>query len=149
MSEYTTVVLAALAAVVLIAAILYFAFHLRLERWKRDHTKEARRDAVQRSQAATLGKVYEHLIPYLPDFRWNPKDARFLGSPVDFLVFDGLSEGHVRAVVFVEIKTGTSSLNARERLVRDAVVGRRVEWHQLNLPDVRTSEPGEVRRSGV
>jgi predicted Holliday junction resolvase-like endonuclease len=138
MSANTTLVLAALMAVILLAATLYFAFHLRFERWKRDHTREARRDAVQRSQAATLGKVYEHLIPYLPDFRWNPKDARFLGAPVDFLVFDGLSEGHVRAIIFVEVKTGTSTMNARERLVRDAVTGRRVEWQQLNLPGVRT-----------
>lgn len=137
MSADTTVVLASLAAVVLLAAIFYLAFHLRFERWKRDHTKEARRDAVQRSQAVTLGKVYEHLIPYLPDFRWNPKDARFIGTPVDFLIFDGLSEGHVRAIVFVEVKTGTSTMNARERQVRDAVTGQRIEWHQLNLPDVR------------
>lgn len=137
MSATTTVLLAALLAVVLIVTILYFAFHLRFERWKRDYTKEVRRDAVHRSQAATLGKVYEHLIPYLPDFRWNPKDARFIGTPVDFLIFDGLSEGHVRAVVFVEVKTGTSSMNARERQVRDAIVAHRVEWHQLTLPDVR------------
>ena len=137
MSANTTVVLAALAATIFFAATCYFAFHLRFERWKRDHTKEARRDAVHRSQAVTLGKVYEHLIPYLPDFRWNPKDARFIGTPVDFLVFDGLSEGHLRAIVFVEVKTGTSSMSVRERQVRDAVLGQRVEWQQLNLPDVR------------
>ena len=137
MSANTTVVLAALAAAIFFAATCYFAFHLRFERWKRDHTREARRDAVHRSQAVTLGKVYEHLIPYLPDFRWNPKDARFIGTPVDFLVFDGLSEGHLRAIVFVEVKTGTSSMSVRERQVRDAVLGQRVEWQQLNLPDVR------------
>lgn len=137
MSANTTVVLAALAAAIFFAATCYFAFHLRFERWKRDHTKEARRDAVHRSQAVTLGKVYEHLIPYLPDFRWNPKDARFIGTPVDFLVFDGLSEGQLRAIVFVEVKTGTSSMSVRERQVRDAVLGQRVEWQQLNLPDVR------------
>jgi predicted Holliday junction resolvase-like endonuclease len=37
----------------------------------------------------TFGKVTEHFIPDLPDFAYNPKDARFLGSPVDFIVFDG------------------------------------------------------------
>lgn len=137
MLENTTVALAAIIAVVLLAATFYLAFHLRFERWKRDHTKAARRDAVHRSQATTLGKVYEHLIPYLPDFRWNPKDARFIGTPVDFLIFDGLSEGQVRAIVFVEVKTGTASLSARERQVRDAVNGQRVEWQQLDLPDVR------------
>jgi len=137
MPENATVVLAALVAVILLSSISYLAFYLRFERWKRDHTKEARRDAVQRSQAATMGKVYEQLIPYLPDFRWNPKDARFIGTPVDFLVFDGLSEGQVRAVVFVEVKTGTSAMTTRERQVRDAIRGQRVEWQQLSLPEVR------------
>jgi predicted Holliday junction resolvase-like endonuclease len=44
------------------------------------------------------------------------------------VVFDGLCEGHVKRVVFVEIKTGTSSLSGRERLVRAAVHAGRVEW---------------------
>jgi predicted Holliday junction resolvase-like endonuclease len=38
----------------------------------------------------------EHLIPFLPEFRYNLQDAKFigfLGSPV---VFDGLSEGQLR-----------------------------------------------------
>ena len=131
------VVLVAIAAVAVISTVLYFVFWLRFERWKRDHSQAVRRDAVQRSQAVTLGKVYEHLIPYLPDFRWNPKDARFIGTPVDFLVFDGLSEGELRAIVFVEVKTGSSSLTPRERQVRDAVLARQVEWHQLHLPEVR------------
>jgi predicted Holliday junction resolvase-like endonuclease len=90
-----------------------------------------RLDAVQRSQAVTAGKVYEQLVPYLPDFPFNPKDVRFLGTPVDLVVFDGLSEGAVRRIVFVEVKTSTSDLSTRERRVRDAVYARRVEWSEL------------------
>lgn len=137
MPANAVLILGGALVLLVLAAALYFWFHLRFERWKRDHTKEVRRDAVQRSQAVTLGKVYEHLIPYMPDFRWNPKDARFVGTPVDFLVFDGLSDGAVRAVVFVEVKTGSSSMNPRERQVRDAVLEKRVEWQQLSMPDVR------------
>ena len=137
MSTNIVEILTGAAVLLVLAGILYLSFLLRFERWKRDHTKEARRDAVQRSQAVTLGKVYEHLIPYMPDFRWNPKDARFVGTPVDFLVFDGLSEGQVKAVVFVEVKTGSSTMNPRERQVRDAIINRRVEWQQLAMPDVR------------
>jgi predicted Holliday junction resolvase-like endonuclease len=76
----------------------------------------------------TTGKVIEQLAPHLPGFPLNPRDARFLGSPVDFVVFDGLEAGDVRRVVFVEIKTGGAALSGRERLVREAVRERRVEW---------------------
>jgi len=60
-----------------------------LQQWEFDAERDIRRDAVDRSQAVTVGKVTEHIAPYLPDFGYNPKDARFVGSPVDFVVFDG------------------------------------------------------------
>lgn len=99
--------------------------------WKARYTRMLRLDAVQRSQAVTAGKVYEQLVPYLPGFPFDPRDVRFLGSPVDLVVFDGLSEGAVRRIVFVEVKTANADLSARERRVRDAVNARRVEWSEL------------------
>ena len=102
--------------------------------WKARYSAAIREDAVQRSQAVTAGKVHEQLIPYLPGFTYNPKDARFLGTPVDLVVFDGLAEGQVRRVVFVEIKTGGAGLSGRERQVRDVVVARAVEWAELRVP---------------
>ena len=102
--------------------------------WKARYTRMVRLDAVLRSQAVTAGKVYEQLVPLLPGFQFNPKDARFLGSPVDFVVFDGLCTGDVKRVVFVEVKTGASDLTPRERRVRDAVRNAQVEWLELRLP---------------
>ncbi|HXV85837.1 MAG TPA: Holliday junction resolvase-like protein [Gemmatimonadales bacterium] len=96
--------------------------------WRARYTRAIRRDAVERSLAVTTGKVVEQLVPYLPDFGFNPRDARFLGSPVDFVVFDGLDQGALRRVVFVEVKTGGSDLTARERLIRDVIQAGRVEW---------------------
>src|SRR3990172_7158588 len=99
--------------------------------WKARYTRSIRQDAVQRSQAVTVGKVFEQLVPYLPEFPFNPKDVRFLGSPVDFVVFDGLSDGQIRGVVFVEVKTAGSDLSTRERRVRDAVHAGRVSWREI------------------
>lgn len=101
--------------------------------WKARYTRALRRDAVARSEAVTTGKISEQLLPFLPDFPFNPRDARFLGSPVDLVVFDGLAEERVRRVVLVEVKTGTAGLTGRERLVRDAVRDGRVEWMELRL----------------
>lgn len=105
--------------------------------WRAAEEAAIREDAVKRSQSVTKGKVTEHLIPYFPDFPYNPKDARFLGSPVDLVVFDGLSDGPVREVVFIEVKTARSpSLSRREREVRDCVQDRRVSYRILQLvPD--------------
>jgi len=115
---------ALLAALVLIVVLAFLL-------WKARYTRAIRLDAVQRSLAVTTGKVYEQLVPYLPDFPFNPKDARFLGSPVDFVVFDGLSDGHITRIVFVEVKTGAADLSTRERRIRDAVQDSRVEWYEL------------------
>jgi predicted Holliday junction resolvase-like endonuclease len=48
-------------------------------------------------------------------------------------VFDGLADGEVRRIVFVEVKTGRSGLTAGERAVRMAVDGGDVEWAELRV----------------
>jgi len=118
-------------------AIGFVLAWLYAQLWKARYTRTVRRDAVRRSEAVTTGKVVEQLVPILPDFPFNPRDARFLGSPVDFVVFDGLSEGDVRRVVFVEVKTGAAQLSTRERRVRDAVEAGRVAFleHRFGPPD--------------
>jgi predicted Holliday junction resolvase-like endonuclease len=116
---------------VVIGLLIGFVYFLV---WKARHTGAIRLDAVQRSQAVTVGKVSEQLLPYLPGFRFNPKDARFLGSPVDLVVFDGLDEGELRGVWFLEVKTGNAALSGRERQIRDAILEKRVGWDELRLP---------------
>jgi predicted Holliday junction resolvase-like endonuclease len=114
-------------AIGLLIASVYFLL------WRARYTARIRADAVQRSQAVTAGKVHEQLIPYLPAFPYNPKDVRFLGSPIDLVVFDGLAEGELRGIVFLEVKTGASSLTSRERQVRDVILAREVEWAELRV----------------
>lgn len=111
----------------IVVASMYFAI------WRLRYSAAIREDAVQRSLAVTAGKVHEQLVPYLPEFGFNPKDARFLGSPVDLVIFDGLAAGHVRRVVFLEVKTGGATLTTRERQVRDVIDAREVVWAELRL----------------
>jgi len=109
--------------------------------WRARHAGAIRADAVARSLAVTVGKVSEQLVPYLPGFGYNPKDARFLGSPVDFVVFDGLDAGALRRVIFLEVKTGAAALSTRERQVRDAIESGRVAWDELRVTSKRQLNP--------
>jgi predicted Holliday junction resolvase-like endonuclease len=114
--------------------------NLSLDQWKVEAEKEIRKDAIDKSQSVTMGKMTEHMVPYLPGFGFNPSDARFIGSPIDLIVFDGLGNDEVKKIVFVEIKTGTSTLSTRERLVRGAIIEKRVEWIEMKVnlegPDI-------------
>lgn len=101
---------------------------LDFEQWKLEFEKGIRKDAAAKSQSTLVGKITEHFIPHLPEFSYNPQDARFLGSPVDFIVFDGLSEGMLRRIIFVEVKTNAGVLSTRERQIRDVIAGKSVEW---------------------
>lgn len=107
---------------------------IQFENWKKDEEKNIRTDAVKRSQSVTRGKVTECLIPFFPDFPYNPKDARFLGTPVDLIVFDGLSDDdNVQEVAFIEIKTGkTANLSKRERAVRECIKDGRVQYYTIH-----------------
>jgi predicted Holliday junction resolvase-like endonuclease len=104
---------------------------LKLNQWKEEQEKQIREDAIQRSKNVVAGKISEHFIPYLPEFGWSAKDARFIGAPIDFIVFDGLSEGQLRQIVFVEVKTNTSQLNQRERQIRDIINRGLVKFEEL------------------
>jgi len=109
------------------------------EGWKMREEEAIRSDAIRRSESVTRGKMTEHLIPFFPDFPYNPRDARFLGSPVDLIVFDGLSDEKIAEIVFVEIKTSRNpSLSRREREVRDCIDEKRVSYRMiLQVPDTR------------
>jgi predicted Holliday junction resolvase-like endonuclease len=99
--------------------------------WRMKYTRAIRRDSVQRSRATISGQVHEQLLPYLPDFPFDPKDVRFLGSPVDLIIFDGLNAGQLQRIVMVEVKTGASALTGRERQIRNVVQQGLVSWEEL------------------
>ena len=113
------------------------------ESWKKESEKEIRQDAIKKSKAVTGGKVTEHFVPFFHEFPFNPSDARFLGSPIDFVVFDGLEDDEEIDVVFIEVKTGSSSLTKRERRVRDAIREGRVSW-----TEARRKPPANLEMDG-
>ena len=117
-----------LVLLLVIAVQVYLLFRLKIREAR------IREDALSRSHSVVAGKATEHLAPLLPGFDFDPRDARFLGSPIDFIVFDGLSEGEVHEIVFVEIKTGPSAaLSTRERRVRETVDAGRVRFLEVRI----------------
>lgn len=57
----------------------------------------------------------------------------FMGKGVDYVVFDGLHEGNLRQIVFLEIKTWRSRQNNREKEIQHIVDSKRIKYEIMRL----------------
>ncbi len=132
---------------VLFVALLAFLLGRAIaERSFRDRERFARDDAVARSRATLSGQFSEQLAPYLPGFPYSPCEAKFLGKPTDFIVFEGLEGREITRVVFVEVKTGKSSLSGTERSLKRAIDAGRVAFETYRVPhDAADAAPEDAR----
>jgi predicted Holliday junction resolvase-like endonuclease len=83
------------------------------------------------TKSVNIGKNLEKISPTLKNFTWSLPDCRFLGSPIDLVTFNGLSENKITSLSFVEIKTGGARLNAHQKSVKDAVEDHKVSYKVL------------------
>lgn len=129
-----TLIIVALGLLCALLLLLLLRTKHEFEEYKKQEAKrldEARRRAVEQSRAVLGGKFAEQLTPYLPDFRYDPTEARFIGSPLDFVVFPGLAQGEPREVVFLEVKTGKSKLTPAERKLQKLIEAGKVRWELI------------------
>lgn len=96
-------------------------------------TRHIRKTAIKQSKNVISGQVHEKLAPILPNFPYNFKDLMFMGKWVDYIVFDGLHEGNLKQIVFLEIKTWRSRQNKREKEIQHTVDAKRIKYEIMRL----------------
>lgn len=118
----------------------------------KESVANARKDALKRSRAVIRGQASEHLAPYVVP-NTNPKDYRFMGNPIDFICFEGLSDvldgqsDAITSVRFVDIKTGKASLNKTQRRIRDAIKEGKVTFEIINLDNQLERQKNDTQSS--
>jgi len=112
---------------------------LKIQKQLKDELKERETELKKRKKLATekaeittkavnIGKNLEKVLPTMKDFKWIVPDSKFLGDPIDLIVFNGLSMSNVSSLSFVEVKSGNASLNKHQKSIRDAIEERRVSY---------------------
>lgn len=81
----------------------------------------------KKSSEIVLGQVTEKLVPFLDVFPYDPQQATFVGQPIDYIIF-GEDE-----ITFVEVKSGNSKLNKRQRAIRNLVNDGKVTWAEISI----------------
>lgn len=101
---------------------------------------DATKRSVNTSRAVLKGKIAEQLAPILPEFEYLPSDAKFLGDPVDYIIFDGYNafrEGQCSAdhikIVFLDVKSGKARLSAGQQAIANAIQHGRISFKTLRI----------------
>ncbi len=104
--------------------------------WQTKKMEEVVKARLKTSRAVLGGQFSEQLAPYLPGFPYHPNECRFIGKPIDFLVFTGMDQKEISEVVFVEVKSGKAkALSPQEKRLKEAVLAGKVRWEQYNVPE--------------
>ncbi len=147
MEVIALVVIIAVAAILGIFLTYYFSklkFEGKFRQWQEaeklrweEERERVRKEAITQSRAVLGGKFVEQLAPYLHEFKYDPTEAGFIGSPIDLIVFPGLASGDPEEIVIMEIKTGkTGQLTPQERKIRKLIEEGMVRWELIQ----KTSE---------
>lgn len=138
----TIVVIVSILVIVLCYFFIKWRMESRFRHWleverqvlEQERTR-IRKEAVVQSRAVLGGKFVEQMAPYLPQFNYDPTEARFIGSPIDLIVFPGLATGDPQEIVIMEIKSGRNcQLTPNERKIRQLVEDGMVRWEQIEQP---------------
>lgn len=122
---------------------LHASYQYEISEIRREHDQAltlARKRSVNTSRAVLKGKMAEQFAPHLPEFDYLPSDAKFLGDPVDYVVFSGYSdyrEGLCDAeeieVVLIDIKSGTARLTKGQQAIAQAIDDGRVRFETIHI----------------
>ena len=101
---------------------------------------QAQKRSVNTSRAVLKGKMAEQFAPILPEFQYLPSDAKFLGDPVDYVVFDGYTDlrdgqGKVDDVemVLIDIKSGGARLTKGQQAIAQAIQQGRIRFETIRI----------------
>ena len=81
----------------------------------------------KKSSEVRLGNIAETLAPFLDQFDFDPENCVFLGKPIDYISFAD------DEITLIEVKSGKSQLNSRQRHIRDQVKSNLVAWKEVRI----------------
>jgi predicted Holliday junction resolvase-like endonuclease len=93
----------------------------RISILRKDQTRKPQQITLG-TESSNFGKGIEQIAPAFSTFPYSPAECRIVLMPVDYIMFEGLSNyGRIEAIRFVELKTGSGRLLKRQKQIRDCI----------------------------
>ena len=116
--------------------------------------KEAQKRSNNMQRNVLKGQIGEQFTPFITDFPYNPSDCRFMGEPIDYVIFQNLHEcadGNVPIedvhLIIAEVKTGNARLNQRQKIIKQVIENGQVSFKELRIKHCENTEDMRVQTS--
>lgn len=118
--SFLTIVISAVAFLVVLWLVYKFACYKTDLKWQ-SQLVALRKDIADSQRANIKGKVAETFAPFMEGFPFSPSECKFLGDPIDYVVFEGLNERNIKGIHFVEVKNNTAKMSKHQKQIKDLV----------------------------
>lgn len=117
-----------------------------------EEKQRVKKVALTGSRNIIKGTMSEKFCPFQPNFIYSPADCSFLGKPIDFIIFNNIEKYRDNAenvslddieIVFLEIKTGKSSLTKVEKAIQYAIENKRIRFETYRYQDSQDSQDSQ------
>ncbi len=109
---------------------------------KRLAVEQAKKRSRTSQRNQIKGQLGERFTPFMGGFPYNPSDCRFLGEPIDFIIFNNLhecSDGLVPIeeveLIIADVKTGDARLSQRQRILQYIIENGQVRFETFRVAD--------------
>jgi predicted Holliday junction resolvase-like endonuclease len=129
-------------------------YRLELEWWKKQQLEQIQQQNLNTSQPTSDKRMPNQLLPLLPGLQYNPNEMRFIGGPIDYVIFDGYSDAQnnnqsIREIIFVDVKRGDREKSSLiQDQIKAAIAAGKVRWETIvideNLISSTPTPPGET-----
>jgi len=81
------------------------------------------------TRSVNVGFIAERIVLTLDTFNYNHNDCRPMFDPLDYIIFEGLTEkGYVENITFVDIKTGNARLTEGQKNIKQTILNKNVKF---------------------
>lgn len=87
-------------------------------------SKEVHRN---KSVEVRTGQIMEKMAPFLEVFNHDPRNAQFLGNPIDYIIFNE------DEIVFMEVKTGKARATKKQNNIKKLVEEGKVRFELIRF----------------
>lgn len=83
-----------LSSIIFILVVFIVFLINRGIKYKKEYKKtisniqEQTKNSIKKSKAVTRGQAHEQILPLLEGFEYNLSDCRFLGTPIDYIIYE-------------------------------------------------------------
>ncbi|MHA1409910.1 MAG: Holliday junction resolvase-like protein [Candidatus Odinarchaeia archaeon] len=111
----------------IIITFLIIVIYILFRKYQSVLSKLKDRESQQKSLSTIYGKISEQWFPLMPGYPYDPKNFRFIGSPIDGIQFTD------DKIIFCEFKLHSSKLSDTQKRIKELIKNKRVEWAEFRF----------------